>query len=237
MSFSPLTKKIQQKRLRSRMRAFRMTLIALFGVGFFTSLCPSAHAENGRRYYIEFAGGTSRFMHGQTFFGTGAEENMGFGTTFQSTLGVHLPHPSSSVKVVLGVQARMASVSLGSQAFGVLGTYAILRFQIADLYFTGGFSPLIWKHSGQAGFDNYNPSSGSMGALLEGGYYYEITPAVGIISAGAFQFISTSGVLSPNPTMEVTIGLRFNFGVSPPPSSDNDSYEGWRYPYGRELRY
>jgi subtilisin family serine protease len=79
------------------------------------------------------------------------------------------------------------------------------------------------------------PASSVLGYLGEAGFYYEITPAVGLTFMAGAQFFT--GTSTAGPVIDGTVGLRFNFFKAGPPTNSNDQYKGWRYPYGRELRY
>lgn len=197
------------------------------------------------RFFYEMGGGVSQVRLGSTFFNSLAPSVLSLGTALQFGMGVDFYNPLAQSNIHIGIQERYTSGSSGTTSFSWHAPYVLFRLEASRLLISAGAAPLIWKRiATTAGIDSFIRSTSSIGVLGEVGYQAPITPEVSLAVLASTQSISTNSTWSPKPSIELIALLRFFMGGKTVFEKSRGyygeggmgEYDGYRYPYGWEIK-
>lgn len=185
--------------------------------------------------------GGSQIQKAAPFFGANAPDSLGIGTGLNFTFAHNFSQRKNGfLNFHLGLQHRVTSASESGGSYSLQSTYLMMRLHFPYLFFSFGGSPFIWNRYPNARGESgpYRRAAGATGYLGEVGVELPITPAVSFGLTLGGETISQTGS-SPSPAIQGTMNLRFYIDSRSRPSDEGafpDGYEGWRYPYGNEIR-
>jgi hypothetical protein len=190
-------------------------------------------------YWFEFGGGVAQLEKTSAFFRSGAPDSLSMAPTYQFAAGIRIF--KGALPVHFGLQHRIVTASDGTNGYGLQTTYPMLRFDGYRIYFGIGWTPLVRKSSvtgGSAGIlGGYSSETGTTAWLGEIGVQFPITPEVSFNVQTSTQWVYSPSGPGPQPSMEITALFRFFYGSEKNTKApDRRKYEGFRYPYGVELR-
>jgi len=197
-------------------------------------------------FYVETGIGAGKMLKAAQFFGAGAPDSPSLSLAFSATLGFNLSSASSLVQLHLGMQYRTITGREGdapSTEYVFQSIYPMFRMETPRFYFGGGITPLAARQINTPpgmSFIRFDHASG-LAVLAQVGLLWRVYPEFFLALEGSAQGFRTSGGdLSPFPTIEASLNLRFLFGDGDRgagSASSSSRYDGWRYPFGLELFY
>ena len=221
----------------------RPSILLLAGLTWSIILGSPSRALAKDRFYLELGAGASMIMGGTGLFGRATSAMSDIGLSAKGTIAFVLQPQQSWFAFHIGVEYRYSTSWDAGNQLSIHAPYTIFRLEAAKKFFiTLGVAPiLLIRDQAGYGFDGITMPSGAIGFLVDLGYQFRITPAVGLVFCAGAQTAYVSGAFSPLPSVEAAGLLRFYFdGGDNFTSAEEDKkkasyrYEGYRYPYGRE---
>lgn len=209
----------------------------------FAVVSPPSHAL---RFFYELGGGIAQVRSSQSFFNGASPSVLSIGAALAFGLGVDFYNPATPTNFHIGIQERYSSGSDATNAFSWHAPYLVVRLDVNHLLLAVGAAPIIWKRTGAtAGIDSFIQATSSLGVLGELGLQWPITPEVSFAVMASTQSITTGSTWSPKPSIETLALLRFFLGGKTIFEKSRHyygeggmgEYEGYRYPYGWEIRH
>jgi hypothetical protein len=191
-------------------------------------------------FYFDIGGGVSKMQSIGPFYGSPAlDTSTSLGYNVNSALFWNLSS-GAPIEIQLGLvqQLDSATGSTTVNSYSLLALYPALRIQITRLYFTAGYTPLVWSNNAAAGSTasatSYGRAAGATAILGEAGILWPITPEFSLGAATDLQFVKSVDGSGPTPAMSASILMRFHFGYYGGSGVDHNSNEwkGFRYPLG-----
>ncbi len=195
------------------------------------------------RFYIETGAGISFMMGASGLFERPTQSLSDYGLGVMAGLAFVLQPQESWFALHIGAEYRYATSWDNGNQLSIQAPYPFLRLEASKKFFiTLGVAPfLLLRDQPGYGFDALTIPAGAVGFLVDMGYNFRITPAVGIVFRAGVHTAFFGGVFSPLPGIDGSGMLRFYFDggdsfTSPEEDKKkaNRKYEGYRYPYGRE---
>lgn len=201
-------------------------------------------------FYVDVGGGLSSIRSGSPLYGGSFPGSADLGIAFDLGIFYNFSNAESGTELHFGINNKYSSGQNGStSAYALFVPYPEFRLQMSKIYLGFGLSPLIYaRNSTSPGIDQFNFTSSSLSILGEVGFLWAVTPKFSLGLNAALQQVSTSGVGSGAGTTgpliyDFTGSMRFYFGFSSPSGGASGSsgrgsgeFNGWRYPFGNELR-
>lgn len=221
----------------NRMVRLRVSKIALvLGAPFLIPLAsPLAHA--GAAFYVDAGGAVSEIRQPEPFYGSGAQSpGVGYGLDFG--MFTTFTERSPAINLQFGVLDRYSSgtASATSSSYQLMAAYPVLRLQITRLFFSGGYTPYVWRGETLNGSSSsLSLVTGARAAYGEAGLLAPITPKFSFGFSASSEWITDNHSSSPGPVLAGNIYLRFHFGIGTGEEHESSEFKGWRYPFGRDL--
>ncbi|MCM2323539.1 MAG: hypothetical protein NDJ90_09790 [Oligoflexia bacterium] len=205
--------------------------------------CLAPSRAGAVAFYVESGLGTAKFRSGQSFFAPSGTSSTGYGMAFDLGFFTALSDGETPLELHVGIQPRYSTASQGS-SFSLLSAYPVARLQVSRISFAAGATSLVWKRvAAGAGFDDFDRVYSSLAYFGEVAALWPVTPDFTLGLAGAAQYVSRGGVVSPSPILDITMIMRFYVGYTGrgtagsggASSRSSNEFKGWRYPFG-EIR-
>jgi hypothetical protein len=214
----------------------------------FASLLLLALSQNEARAgrgLVDLGYGWGTLQSGAEVVGTTA--SLGLANSAFASFGVEFGTPKNSVRPQLSLQYRVfgASNSAGT-TYLLQSVTPLMGLSIAKYWIQLGVTPLLWNQASAGGLafvTGYTPLQEYLGARVEFGYHYDISPEFSVTAcAGTQMFLLATDQSVAGQAIDATIGFRFWIGgVSQLRKErgyfgeEDDKYPGWRYPFGQGM--
>jgi hypothetical protein len=226
--------------MRRFKRAITCAIPCFSAVLIFAALLPARDARAGILLF-EAGGGVSQIRNASPFFGASAPSAPDYGLAGNLGLFYGFGRSNSLINLQLGIEDLLANSTSFDQYYSLLIPYPVLRLQIGRLYVGGGYAPFIFDRLDTTPGLGASSVSGT-GILGQFGFLLPVTPKFSLALQADGQFITSGGVASPSPAIDLQVVLRFYFsflGIGGESgggggSSYSSSESQGRYPFGLE---